>query len=134
MTQKRELDPIRMEYDDIAWARSDGSYDHFRHLLDSDGVANALAKIVAKHRQGYVVECCKPFSGSNSACLRFKFGDGGSALIRMAIPGRVMLYEKTAAEVAAIRFIADETTIPVPLAWVWGRRRSVRLGWDRLWW
>ncbi|PWY80878.1 phosphotransferase family protein [Aspergillus sclerotioniger CBS 115572] len=50
-----------------------------------------------------------------------KYADGGSAIIRFAKPGATMFpEEKIRNEVAAIRYIQDHTSIPVPFILHWG--------------
>jgi hypothetical protein len=58
-----------------------------------------------------------------------KFKDGGSAIIRFAKPGVNMFpEEKVRNEVAAIRYIHEHTTIPVPFILHWGTKDESPLG------
>ncbi|KAJ5127721.1 phosphotransferase family protein [Penicillium atrosanguineum] len=58
-----------------------------------------------------------------------KFEDGGSAIIRFPKPGAVMFpEEKVRNEVAAMRFIQDHTSIPVPSIFHWGTKEESPIG------
>ena len=58
-----------------------------------------------------------------------KFQDGGSAIIRFPKPGVTMFpEEKIRGEVAAIRYIQDHNSIPVPFIIHWGTKEESPLG------
>jgi hypothetical protein len=69
--------------------------------------------------------------GSYNAGLKINFGDGTAWLLRLPRVGRVndgYADEKVAMEVAAIRLIQKETTIPVPNIQAWGVAAQNPLG------
>ena len=58
-----------------------------------------------------------------------KFQDGGSAIIRFPKPGATMFpEEKVRNEVAAIRYIQEHTSVPVPSILHWGTKEESPLG------
>lgn len=104
-----------MSYDDVAWARSDKIFDAWKQKLLTTESYLAIGRLIAKHRGGTPVELCAPVRGAFNVCLQMKFEDGGSAIIRFPCPGVVMFpEEKVRNEVAVMRFIERNTTIPVP--------------------
>jgi hypothetical protein len=105
-----------MDFDDVAWEKSDEMFDLWKKRLYSEGVSYEVAMLIQKHRRGIAEQIYDPVCGSFNVCLRLRFQDGGSAMIRFAVAGQVMFpEEKVRTEVAAMRFIADNTTVPVPL-------------------
>ncbi|OJJ69053.1 hypothetical protein ASPBRDRAFT_57598 [Aspergillus brasiliensis CBS 101740] len=81
---KETIEP-RMHFDDVAWERSEAIADGW------------------------------PRAGYFNITFRMKYLDGGSAAIRFPKLGAIMFpEEKVRNEVAAIRYIQDNTSIPVP--------------------
>lgn len=111
----RAMDPIRMFFDDVAWEKSDEVFEAWKKRLFNEDTFHAVAMLVRKHRGGIAEELWDPVCGAFNVCLRLIFQDGGSAIIRFPTPGRVMFVEeKIQTEVAAMRFIAANTNIPLP--------------------
>ena len=105
----------RMPYDDVAWAKSDGTFDEWKGKLYTKQSFKAIGELIAEHRGGIPIELCPPLRGSFNVCLRMKFEDGGSAMIRFPCPGVVMFpVEKVRNEVAVMGFLEQKTSIPVP--------------------
>jgi len=75
----------------------------------------AIGRLIVKHRDGTPTELCAPVRGAFNFCLRMKLEDGGSSMIRFPCPG-VVIYpeEKARNDVAVMRFIKQNATIPVP--------------------
>lgn len=74
-----------------------------------------LASSLLNTEEGIPTELCAPIRGSFNVCLRMKFEDAGSAMIRFSYPGVVMFPEENVRnEVAVMRFIEQKTNIPVP--------------------
>ncbi|KAJ5584415.1 phosphotransferase family protein [Penicillium hispanicum] len=110
------MDP-RMHFDDVAWERSEDMAD------------NWLDAFIVKHRRGVPVELGDAKAGYFNVMFRMKFQDGGSAIIRFPKPGATMFpEEKVRNEVAAIRYIQDHTSIPVPFILHWGTKEESPLG------
>lgn len=104
-----------MSYDNVAWVRSDEIFDAWKQKLLTTESYLAIGRLIAKHRGGTPIELCAPVRGAFNVCLQMKFEDGGSAIIRFPCPGVVMFpEEKVRNEVAVMRFIEQNTTIPVP--------------------
>ncbi|KAL9127442.1 MAG: hypothetical protein Q9217_003679 [Psora testacea] len=105
----------RMPYDDVAWAKSDDTFNEWKEKLYTEQSFKAIGELIANHRGGIPTELCAPLRGSFNVCLRMKFEDGGSAMIRFPCPGVVMFpEEKIRNEVAVMRFLEQNTSIPVP--------------------
>ncbi|KAI9841099.1 MAG: hypothetical protein M1837_001003 [Sclerophora amabilis] len=106
---------VRMSFDDAAWERSDEIFDAWKRKLHQEDTLRAIGTLIIKHRGGVPEELCPPMRGAFNVCIRMKFKDGGSALIRFPCPGVSMFpEEKVRQEVATMRFLAEKTSIPVP--------------------
>lgn len=67
--------------------------------------------------------------GSFNWCCKVRFNDGVQWMVRFSVPGRVMNGdEKVKHEVATIRFVRRNTTIPVPSVRAWGLAADNPLG------
>ncbi|OAA73874.1 phosphotransferase family protein [Cordyceps fumosorosea ARSEF 2679] len=116
---------MAMKGDDVAWEESERSERVWRHSLFEESTLRAIGRFIAKHRQGVPTELCEPKAGGFNALFRIKFIDGGSAVIRFTKPGSTMFpEEKIKQEVATMRYIQDNTTIPVPFVHHWGTREE----------
>jgi hypothetical protein len=111
----------RMPYDDVAWEKSDATFDVWKKKLYDPNTLREIGRLIARHRGGVPEELHAPIRGAFNVCLRMSFRDGGSAMIRFPCPGVVMFpEEKVRAEVAVMRYIAHHTSIPVPLVLHYG--------------
>jgi len=100
-------------YDELAWDKNEDIFQVWLRKLRSS--YREIGVLVARLRGGIPIELCAPQRGSFNACMRIKFQDGGSVLIRLPCPGKIMFPdEKTRHEVAVMRFIEQKTSIPVP--------------------
>lgn len=73
------------------------------------------------------MELFSPEIGGFNVCFRMEFLDGGSAILRFPIPGLSMSREeKVRTEVAAIRYIQEHASIPVPFILHWGSQEESR--------
>ncbi|KAK8231387.1 phosphotransferase family protein [Phyllosticta capitalensis] len=107
---------IKMEYDDVAWERSEEIEEAWKKKVKQYDSQYQLSKLVAKSRGGTPEEASPPRGGSFNMVIMFIFRDGGKAAVRLAMPATSMFpEEKTLIEVATIRYIQAHTTIPVPL-------------------
>ncbi|GKZ38554.1 hypothetical protein AbraIFM66950_010836 [Aspergillus brasiliensis] len=106
----------RMHFDDVAWEKSEDIADNWVHSLFSDeDTLQAIGHLIVKYRRGVPEELCQPRAGYFNITFRMKYLDGGSAVIRFPKPGATLFpEEKVRNEVAAIRYIQDNTSIPVP--------------------
>ncbi|KAF2441505.1 phosphotransferase family protein [Karstenula rhodostoma CBS 690.94] len=105
----------RMKFDDAAWERSDAIFDAWKTKLYEEDTMRGIGNLIKKHRGGVPKELFAPQRGAFNVTVRMEFGDGGSAIMRTPCPGvHIFPEEKTRNEVAAMRYIADNTTIPIP--------------------
>ncbi|KAL3418436.1 phosphotransferase family protein [Phlyctema vagabunda] len=105
----------RMRYDYLAWQKSEAEYEAWRDKLFEENVLREIGQYLQKHRGGVAKELMNPTAGAFNVCLQMKFGDGGSAIIRFPQPGNIRFpEEKVRKEVAVMRFVAENTLIPVP--------------------
>ncbi|GKZ31071.1 hypothetical protein AbraIFM66950_011130 [Aspergillus brasiliensis] len=104
----------QMCYDDVAWEQSDDISDNWvRQFLDID-VKRPVAEFILKHDSGDDPEFTILGKGFFNIVLQMKYTYNATN-IRFAQPGTVLFpEEKTKNEVAAMRYIADQTSIPVP--------------------
>lgn len=104
-----------MQFDDVAWERSDEIFDAWKNKLYEEDTQRAIANLIQKHRGGVATELCAPQRGSYNVTIRLLFRDGGSAIMRIPCPGIQMFPdEKLRNEVAVMRCISEKTSIPVP--------------------
>ncbi len=116
---------MAMRGDDVAWEESDRIERVWRHSLFEESTLRDVGRFIAKHRQGVPTDLCEPKAGGFNALFRMKFIDGGSVVIRFTKPGSTMFpEEKIKQEVATMRFIQNNTAIPVPFVHHWGTREE----------
>lgn len=115
----------RMCFDDVAWEQSETISDTWVSELFKTETWTAIGDFMIKHRRGVPTELCQPRAGAFNVSFRMKFEDGGSALIRFPKPGATMFpEEKVRNEVAVIRYIQENTSIPVPFILHWGTKNE----------
>lgn len=103
-----------MCYDDVAWEQSDDVSDNWLlQFLDID-VKRAIAKFILKHDSGDDPEFTILRKGSFNITLQMKYTYSATN-IRFSQPGAILFpEEKVQNEVAVMRYISDQTSIPVP--------------------
>ncbi|EGD95589.1 hypothetical protein TESG_03061 [Trichophyton tonsurans CBS 112818] len=122
---------MQMDYDDVAWARSDVIFDAFKKKASSPDVLREITEFMAKK---YLLSQPNDRAriigvGAFNFCYRMEFHDGFSSLLRLASPGRSMFpEEKTQAEVAVMRFLKKNTDIPIPSILDWGLNGPCQMG------
>jgi hypothetical protein len=108
-------------YDEIAEKIGDDEWDKWKkEVLNTK---DEIAHFVAHYRPGSQdPEVIDWMGGSFNLCLQVMFSDGGAdAMIRFSGQGHsVSRDEKTQNEVETIKFIHENTTIPVPRLLGWG--------------
>lgn len=110
-----------MQGDDVAWEQSDRVESAWRPFLFQESTLRTTGKFIVKHRTGVATELCDPQAGGLNALFRMKYTDGSSVIIPFTKPGSSMFpLEKIEQEVATMRFIQENTTIPVPFVHHWG--------------
>lgn len=109
-------------YDDEAWERGEAIFEAMKEKLHDHVLYYEIAGFVTKYRMsGNPTTFFPPRIGGFNFHYRMQYSDGHSAIIRFPLPGFFhMEEEKVYAEVAAMRYIADNTTIPVPFVLHYG--------------
>ncbi|KAM3515909.1 hypothetical protein MY11210_000449 [Beauveria gryllotalpidicola] len=106
---------VRMDKDDLAWENSDKDADNWERSLHNAETYRAVAHLIMKYRPGVPMELHRPIRGGYNIAFRLQFEDGSSALMRIPRKGIVKFpEEKVSYEVATMRYVAANTTIPVP--------------------
>lgn len=101
--------------------KSDDTLTHGKKSSTPKESLRPISKLIAKHRGEVPTELCAAIRGSFNVCLRMKFLDGGSAIIRFPCRGYIIYpKEKVRNEVAVMRFIEEKTSIPVPHIFYYG--------------
>lgn len=105
-----------MRFDDRAWIVSDKVTDSWPLQIHDPVVfrkiGNFLLDFTAKDGVFFTIL----ETGGFNIALQMEFERTRSAIIRFPLPGAVMFpEEKLRAEVAAMRYIGDQTSIPIPL-------------------
>lgn len=113
-----------MCYDDVAWEQSDDVSDNWLcQFLDID-VKRPIAKYMLKHDSGDDPEFTILRKGSFNITLQMKYTYSATN-IRLSQPGAILFpEEKVKNEVAVMRYISDQTTIPVPFVLHSGTREE----------
>jgi hypothetical protein len=107
-------------FDEVAEKIGDDQWNEWKErILDAK---EEIATFVASRRPGRGAEVLDWFQGSFHFCLRITYNDGTpDALIRFPGPGHTTFRdEKIWNEVQVIRFLQQNTTIPVPHLISWG--------------
>lgn len=117
-----------MHFDDVAWEKREDIADSWVDwIFTEQSTLRAIDDSIVKHWGGVPVELRDPRAGYLyfNVMFRMKFQDGGSAIIRFPKPGVTMFPgEKIRGEVAAIRYVQDHTSIPVPFIVTLGHQRG----------
>ncbi|OBT87797.1 hypothetical protein VE02_03113 [Pseudogymnoascus sp. 03VT05] len=116
-----KLGYLRMDNDDLAWERGDEALEAWEKSLHKAEAYRAIAELIKKYRPGDAVELHVPIRGGYNVFWRLEYKDGSSAAMRIPSEGIVKFpEEKVRYEVATMRYIAANTTIPVPEIYGWG--------------
>ena len=108
-------------FDEIAEKTGDDQWEEWKKQVL--GARDEIAAFVARRRPGgEAKEVIDWFEGSFNFCLQVTFNDGGpDAIIRFPGPGHTTFREeKITNEVQIIKFLQEQTTIPVPRLISWG--------------
>ncbi|UNI23869.1 hypothetical protein JDV02_009662 [Purpureocillium takamizusanense] len=106
---------VRMLKDDLAWEKSDEQVDAWERALHNAETYRAIGILILKYRPGDPLELHRPIRGGYNIIFRLQYKDGSSAVMRIPHKGAVKFPdEKVGYEVATMRYVAANTTIPVP--------------------
>ncbi|KAH8659539.1 kinase-like domain-containing protein [Ilyonectria robusta] len=123
---------IRMDMDELAYKHSDNQSDEWEKSLHKAAIYREVASFIGKHRLGKPVELHKLIRGGYNIFYRLEYEDGASAALRIPCPGVKFPDKKVRYEVATMRYVAANTTIPVPEIYYWGTAEENPLGWGPL--
>lgn len=114
-----------MSYDDVAWEQSDDISDNrLLQFLDVE-VLKPIANFILKHNSGDDPEFSILKKGFYNLTLRMKYKHSTATDIRFVQPGATMFpEEKVQNEVAVMRYILDQTSIPVPFVHHFGSKED----------
>ncbi|KAJ5638844.1 hypothetical protein N7528_001234 [Penicillium herquei] len=119
---------MRLRPDDVCWEQAeDTSEKWILQFLEPD-LLRPIEDFMIRHNRGIATELIILRKGSYNILLRLKY-QNGSTVIRLSQPGAVFFpEEKVVNEVAVMRFIADQTSIPVPFVHQSGTKEESPLG------
>ncbi|KAL2871409.1 phosphotransferase family protein [Aspergillus lucknowensis] len=104
----------RMCPDDVAWEQAEETSDNWLVQFLEVDILRPIADFVLIYHRGAATEFAILRKGSYNISLRLKYRNGAT-VIRLSQPGAVFFpEEKVVNEVAMMRFLADQTSIPVP--------------------
>lgn len=103
-----------MSPDDVAWEQAEHTADTWlRQFLELD-ILRPIADFILRHNRGSGTEFAILRKGSCNISLRLKYRNGAT-VIRFSQPGAVFFpEEKVVNEVAVMRFLLDQTSVPIP--------------------
>ncbi|KAJ9296157.1 hypothetical protein DTO271G3_5298 [Paecilomyces variotii] len=100
--------------DDVAWEQAEETSDNWLVQFLQLDILRPIADFILKHNRGHAIEFAILKKGSYNISLRMKY-QNAATVIRFSQPGAVFFpEEKVANEVAVMRFLADQTSIPIP--------------------
>ncbi|KAL1863848.1 hypothetical protein VTK73DRAFT_6348 [Phialemonium thermophilum] len=105
------------EFDDLAWDHGNALFLEWKKRLTLRQTYYDVAKKVEEHaNSGRATKIDPPQKGAFNVYYRVHFSHGPKALIRFPIPAYFQYREeKLMGEVAVMRYVADKTSVPVPL-------------------
>ncbi|GAD99681.1 conserved hypothetical protein [Paecilomyces variotii No. 5] len=113
-----------MSPDDVAWEQAEKTSDKWLLQFLKRDIKVPIAEFVLKHNRGDATEFAILKKGSYNISLRMKY-QNSATVIRFSQPGAVFFpEEKVANEVAVMRFLADQTSIPIPFILHSGTRQE----------
>ncbi|KAI1148419.1 phosphotransferase family protein [Nemania diffusa] len=106
---------VKESRDDLAWEENDKQDEIWEKSLYSEEVWRAVGNLILKYRPGAAEVLHRPIKGGYNVLWRLEYKDGSSTALRIPFKGSVKFPdEKTRYEAATMRYIAENTTIPVP--------------------
>ncbi|KAJ5935985.1 hypothetical protein N7454_005283 [Penicillium verhagenii] len=119
----------RMHYDDVAWERSDEIGDIWVRQFFDNEIAKPIGHFLLRYHQPDTAVALDILEkGAYNISLHMEYLSGTPGVIRFPLPGAVMFpEEKLRYEVAVMRYLHDQTSIPVPFVYHWGPKKSCPL-------
>lgn len=114
------------EFDDYAWKHGQGLFLEWKKILFKEEIYYGLGKKVQEHaNSGFAKKIDRPEKGAFNVHYRVHFAHGPKAIIRIPIPAYFQYAEeKLLDEVAAMSYISNHTSIPIPLVHHHGSRNE----------
>jgi aminoglycoside phosphotransferase (APT) family kinase protein len=115
-----------MHYDDVAWEKSEAIADEWvRHFLEPEIIKSVGNFLIRHHRPGEASMFSFLEKGAYNISFQMEYKNARTAVIRFPQPGATMFpEEKVCNEVAAMRYIYDQTSIPVPFVHHYASRKK----------
>ncbi|KAJ5715788.1 uncharacterized protein N7483_012969 [Penicillium malachiteum] len=105
---------MRLRPDDLCWEQAEETSEKWLIQLLEPEFLRPIADFMITHNRGIATEFVILRKGSHNISLRLKYRNG-STVVRLSQPGTVFFpEEKVVNEVAVMRFIRDQTSVPVP--------------------
>ncbi|GLA32171.1 hypothetical protein AnigIFM63326_011310 [Aspergillus niger] len=116
----------RLHYDGIAWEQSEAISNAWIRQFFNPRVLQSVAQFLKRHHgPGNVDEFSYLKKGSYNITFQMINRNSDATVIRFVQPGSIMFpEEKVRNEVATMRYIYDQTSIPVPFVNHWGSRKE----------
>ncbi|KAK0384725.1 hypothetical protein NLU13_7203 [Sarocladium strictum] len=104
-----------MDKDDVVWRQVDNATDEWDKFIRTNEIYRAVGNLILQYRNGQPEVMHRVVKGGYNIIYRLEYSDGSSAIMRIPIKGIVPFPdEKVRYEAAVMRYIAANTTIPVP--------------------
>ncbi|KAL1890460.1 hypothetical protein Sste5346_008289 [Sporothrix stenoceras] len=120
---------ICADKDDLVWERLDERIDLWLTTVKTSDIYHAAARFILQHRPGEGDLMHTVLKGGYNIAFRLQYKDGTSVIMRIPIKDAVPYPdEKVRYEVATMRYIKANTTIPVPYIYHYGMAADNPLG------
>jgi hypothetical protein len=105
-----------MNYDDVVWEKSEAISDEWvRQFLEPDTLQPVGNILLRHHRPGDASVFTFLGKGAYNISFKMEYKNANTTVIRFPQPGATMFpEEKSRNEVATMRYIYDQTSVPVP--------------------
>ncbi|KJR86276.1 uncharacterized protein SPSK_02455 [Sporothrix schenckii 1099-18] len=116
---------------DLVWEKLDEPIDDWLAAVRTSDVYRSVAHFILKFKPGNAVEMHRAFKGDYNVVYRLEYSDGTSVIMRIPINDGVPATfqdEKVRYEVAVMRYVAANTSIPVPHVYHYGTAVENPLG------
>ncbi|EYE96084.1 phosphotransferase family protein [Aspergillus ruber CBS 135680] len=104
-----------MDFDHLAEQESQRIFKKWIQHLVKNSSETLVTKLALQHRPGIPVSTTRFSHGAFNFCYQVAYEDGCRILVRFTALGRaVFRHEKVQDEVAVMRYLAENTSIPIP--------------------
>lgn len=120
---------LSMDKDDLIWQKLDEATDAWHISICTKEMYRAVGNFILQHKEGQAELMHPVVKGGYNVVYRLEYKDGSSVVMRIPIKGTVPFPdEKVRYEVATMRYIAANTTIPVPQVYHYGTAADNPIG------